>query len=190
MRHHRKLAVQPAGRVNSDINITPLVDVVLVLLIIFMVVTPLLEKDIGVRVPATEQVEERTEVPPDQLVVQGLRVQLDLPGLVDGHHQLIRREVFLRDFLGVLVRDAHLDVFFQERRHHHEDDEEHQHHVHQRSDVDVRVGAPLVDRVLALLVKVVLRAKAHLLLLHTQLHGLRFRVLSILEDLANVPEGQ
>src|SRR5690242_13129745 len=69
MRHHRKLHVQPAGRVNSDINITPLVDVVLVLLIIFMVVTPLLEKDIGVRVPATEQVEEKTEVPPDQLVV-------------------------------------------------------------------------------------------------------------------------
>src|SRR5215468_5865996 len=49
---------------------TPLVDVVLVLLIIFMVVTPLLEKDIGVRVPATEQVEQHDEVPPDQLVVR------------------------------------------------------------------------------------------------------------------------
>jgi biopolymer transport protein ExbD len=65
----RRLTVQPATRPNSEINITPLVDVVLVLLIIFMVVTPLLEKDIGVRVPATEQVEQRTEVPPDQLVV-------------------------------------------------------------------------------------------------------------------------
>jgi biopolymer transport protein ExbD len=65
----RRLTVQPAMRPNSDINITPLVDVVLVLLIIFMVVTPLLEKDIGVRVPATEQVEQRTDVPPDQLVV-------------------------------------------------------------------------------------------------------------------------
>ena len=67
--HVRRLTVKPATRPNSDINITPLVDVVLVLLIIFMVVTPLLEKDIGVRVPATEQVEEKTEVPPDQLVV-------------------------------------------------------------------------------------------------------------------------
>src|ERR1700761_7274051 len=65
----RRLTVQPATRPNSDINITPLVDVVLVLLIIFMVVTPLLEKDIGVRVPATEQVEQRTDIPPDQLVV-------------------------------------------------------------------------------------------------------------------------
>ena len=37
----------------ADINITPMVDVVLVLLIIFMVVTPLLEKDIEVKVPET-----------------------------------------------------------------------------------------------------------------------------------------
>ncbi len=35
--------------VNSDINVTPLVDVMLVLLIIFMVVTPMLTKGINVR---------------------------------------------------------------------------------------------------------------------------------------------
>ncbi|MFT3772144.1 MAG: biopolymer transporter ExbD [Minicystis sp.] len=69
MIHHRKLAIQPAPP-SADINITPLIDIVLVLLIIFMVVTPLLEKDIGVRVPATEQVEQKDEVPPDQLVVR------------------------------------------------------------------------------------------------------------------------
>jgi biopolymer transport protein TolR len=61
--------IRPAGP-TSEINITPLVDVVLVLLIIFMVVTPLLEKDITVRVPATEVAEKRDEVPPDQLVVR------------------------------------------------------------------------------------------------------------------------
>jgi biopolymer transport protein TolR len=65
----RKLHLPASGRPSADINITPLVDVVLVLLIIFMVVTPLLEKDIAVRVPTTEQVEEKSEVPPDQLVV-------------------------------------------------------------------------------------------------------------------------
>jgi biopolymer transport protein ExbD len=69
MKLHRKLFVKPTAP-QSEINITPLVDVVLVLLIIFMVVTPLLEKDIGVRVPATEQVEQHDEVPPDQLVVR------------------------------------------------------------------------------------------------------------------------
>jgi biopolymer transport protein ExbD len=64
-----RFGVQPAGRPNSEINVTPLVDVVLVLLIIFMVVTPLLEKDIEVRVPDdTEEVSE-DEVPPNQLVV-------------------------------------------------------------------------------------------------------------------------
>jgi hypothetical protein len=64
----RRLSTRKAhlDQVRNDINVTPLVDVMLVLLIIFMVVTPLLEKDIGVRVPATEQVEEIQEVPPDQ----------------------------------------------------------------------------------------------------------------------------
>jgi biopolymer transport protein ExbD len=66
----RTLVIRPPGQQSSDINVTPLVDVVLVLLIIFMVLTPLLEKDIGVRVPATEQVESVTEVPRNQLVVQ------------------------------------------------------------------------------------------------------------------------
>ena len=65
----RKFSVAPQGRPNSDINVTPLVDVVLVLLIIFMVLTPLMEKDIDVRVPQSEQVEDSSEVPPDQLVV-------------------------------------------------------------------------------------------------------------------------
>ncbi len=69
LRKTRKLAVQPVSKPNSDINVTPLVDVVLVLLIIFMVVTPLLEKDIEVKVPTTEQVDDVSEVPKDQLVV-------------------------------------------------------------------------------------------------------------------------
>jgi biopolymer transport protein ExbD len=65
----RKFSVGPAAPPNSDINVTPLVDVVLVLLIIFMVVTPLLEKDIEIRVPETEQAEEPDEIPETQLVV-------------------------------------------------------------------------------------------------------------------------
>ena len=70
----RKRSFHPGGKGTGgssvgDINVTPLVDVVLVLLIIFMVVTPLLEKNIPVRTPNSEKVEEVTEVPPDQLVV-------------------------------------------------------------------------------------------------------------------------
>jgi len=69
-RKTRRLAIKPAASPNSDINVTPLIDVVLVMLIIFMVVTPLLEKDLDVRVPQTEEVQTQDEVPPDQLVVR------------------------------------------------------------------------------------------------------------------------
>ena len=52
------------GRTQSalaDINITPLVDVVLVLLIIFMVTAPVLQSGIDVSVPKTKTVKEITE---------------------------------------------------------------------------------------------------------------------------------
>jgi biopolymer transport protein TolR len=42
--------------VKSDINVTPLVDVVLVLLIIFMVVTPMLQKGFDMEIPPEVQV--------------------------------------------------------------------------------------------------------------------------------------
>jgi biopolymer transport protein ExbD/biopolymer transport protein TolR len=45
----------------SDINVTPLVDVVLVLLIIFMVTAPVLQSGIEVNVPHTRTVKEITE---------------------------------------------------------------------------------------------------------------------------------
>jgi biopolymer transport protein TolR len=45
----------------ADINITPLVDVVLVLLIIFMVTAPVLQSGIEVNVPKTRTVKEITE---------------------------------------------------------------------------------------------------------------------------------
>jgi len=46
----------------SDINITPLVDVVLVLLLIFMITAPVLQSGIQVAVPHTRQVNQLSEV--------------------------------------------------------------------------------------------------------------------------------
>ena len=46
---------QAAVAVRSEINVTPLVDVCLVLLIIFMVVTPLLGHEVPVELPETRQ---------------------------------------------------------------------------------------------------------------------------------------
>jgi biopolymer transport protein ExbD/biopolymer transport protein TolR len=45
----------------ADINITPLVDVVLVLLIIFMITAPVLQSGIEVAIPKTRTVKEITE---------------------------------------------------------------------------------------------------------------------------------
>jgi biopolymer transport protein ExbD/biopolymer transport protein TolR len=45
----------------ADINITPLVDVVLVLLIIFMITAPVLQSGINVSVPHTRSVNQLTE---------------------------------------------------------------------------------------------------------------------------------
>jgi biopolymer transport protein ExbD/biopolymer transport protein TolR len=67
---HVRFVLPQSGRPNSEINVTPLVDVVLVLLIIFMVVTPLLEKKLEVRVPDTEELPPDIEIPQDQIVVQ------------------------------------------------------------------------------------------------------------------------
>jgi biopolymer transport protein TolR len=52
------------SKVRPVMNITPLVDVVLVLLIIFMVVTPLLTKQFWVQLP--KQDETKAESPPDE----------------------------------------------------------------------------------------------------------------------------
>jgi len=42
------------AKVNSNINVTPMVDVMLVLLIIFMVITPMLENKVNVTLAQTE----------------------------------------------------------------------------------------------------------------------------------------
>jgi biopolymer transport protein TolR len=52
-RHLRSGKKHPKGRLNADINVTPLVDVVLVLLIIFMVVTPMITSGVQVDLPRT-----------------------------------------------------------------------------------------------------------------------------------------
>ncbi|OJT18399.1 hypothetical protein BO221_40735 [Archangium sp. Cb G35] len=55
MRTRNRKLVLPQGQANADINVTPLVDVVLVLLIIFMVVTPLMNQELDVKLPMKEE---------------------------------------------------------------------------------------------------------------------------------------
>lgn len=56
------------GGVKSDINVTPLVDVMLVLLIIMMIVAPLLQQGVSVKLPEAENTVDKPEVS-DQTVI-------------------------------------------------------------------------------------------------------------------------
>jgi biopolymer transport protein ExbD/biopolymer transport protein TolR len=60
------------GRSLAEINVTPLVDVVLVLLIIFMLTAPILQSGIEVSVPKTKSVNEITE---ERIVISITRAQ-------------------------------------------------------------------------------------------------------------------
>jgi biopolymer transport protein ExbD len=62
----------------SEINVTPLVDVMLVLLIIFIVTAPLLTQSISVNLPQTEKDKTLVDNPEQHIV----NVQLDLNGSV------------------------------------------------------------------------------------------------------------
>src|SRR4028118_173811 len=70
----------------SDINVTPLVDVCLVLLIIFMVVTPMLQKGVPVNLPVTEQ----PEPTPD--TEKQLQISLKSDGSVYLGPQVVRKD--------------------------------------------------------------------------------------------------
>ncbi len=59
-----------AGKIRSEINVTPLVDVVLVLLIIFLVAMPIVMKEITFEVPKKSDEPPENIVMPDQVTLE------------------------------------------------------------------------------------------------------------------------
>jgi biopolymer transport protein ExbD len=87
--------------VNSDINVTPFVDICLVLLIIFMVVTPLLSRTLDVAVPPKAEVSAPEEVTADQLI-------LTVKGPAESPKVLLNREEIVGALDGVETRMSEL----------------------------------------------------------------------------------
>jgi len=56
------------GGVRAEINVTPLVDVVLVLLIIFMVITPMIARGVAVELPVTSHHDKKSDDNKDLVV--------------------------------------------------------------------------------------------------------------------------
>ena len=108
-----------SGGTMSDINVTPLVDVMLVLLIIFMVATPMMQRGIDVNIPVARQtaplVSERLFVTVPLSYRQNRIVYIDdAPVRVELLEERVRqslinktgKEVFLRGDGGVQLKDV------------------------------------------------------------------------------------
>jgi len=78
------------GGLQSEINVTPMVDVMLVLLIIFMVVTPFLQQGIQVAIPR-----EMRNPDEDQAINKESAVIISIPK--DGDYYLGKKKVNLDD---------------------------------------------------------------------------------------------
>src|SRR5262247_1792657 len=99
--------------VNSDINVTPFVDICLVLLIIFMVVTPLMSRTLDVSVPPKSEATTTEAQVTDQLI-------LTIKGPAESPKVLLNREESAGALDGVQTRMEELMkgrrekvVFFQ-----------------------------------------------------------------------------
>jgi biopolymer transport protein ExbD len=77
------------GGAIADINVTPMADIMIVLLIIFMVITPMLQKGVDVRLPFASNTEERKDEPKTITVAIRRDATTYLNGIVVGKPELL-----------------------------------------------------------------------------------------------------
>ncbi len=94
--------------IKSDINITPYIDILLVLLIIFMVAAPLRQHDHPVRVPQPAPVTQPKDVKPDSIIVD-----MDLDHTVRLNQQPVTLEKLESTLTEVFRRRAVKNMFIR-----------------------------------------------------------------------------
>ena len=85
-----------SGDFNAEINVTPMVDIMLVLLIIFMIVTPLLQKGVTVSLPR-----DMNNPDEDQAIIKETSVVVSIPN--NGQYY-IGKEQYPKDQLAEKVK--------------------------------------------------------------------------------------
>lgn len=105
------MAMNPGGgKFVSEINVTPFVDVMLVLLIIFMVATPMMTQGLEVDLPQTKQVETL----PSETDHMVLTIRRD--GKIYLDEYAIDNMADLEGYLQRLVKDKNRTLFLQADR--------------------------------------------------------------------------
>lgn len=89
------------GKINSNINVTPMVDVMLVLLIIFMVITPMLQQKVAVDMAKVENPTSMPDADKEDAIVVAITRD---GGVFLGQDKIATSE------LGVKVRDKLADT--------------------------------------------------------------------------------
>ena len=102
------MQVAGGGSLRSDINVTPLVDVVLVLLIIFMVITPVVQMGYLVKVPPKAPANLPPSAVQDQII---LRLQADKSVLINKDN--VPMDQFPQRMREILHGNTSKMVFFQ-----------------------------------------------------------------------------
>ena len=98
------------GRARPNMNVTPLVDVVLVLLIIFMVITPLLAKQFWVHLPSKPDKEEPPAQPDDK--DKPIVITVTEKGEIKLNRDVIPKDQFSTKLRRVLAAKQRRTVFF------------------------------------------------------------------------------
>jgi len=97
------------GRTMSEINVTPMVDVMLVLLVIFMVTAPLLQQGVEVDLPQTRA--ETLDVNPDLLILTLTKEQK----IFIGQEEILRDDLHDKLLYNIKLR-ADKEVYLQADR--------------------------------------------------------------------------